>query len=286
MGKKIAVIHDLSGFGKCSLTAAIPVLSVMGVQACPFPTAVLTAQTGYPSYYCEDFTDKMERFRQEWEKMNVTFDGIYTGYVACEQQIDNIFDFIDIFKRDSTFLITDPVMGDHGKVYGMYSDVLLSKMKQLVSKANIVTPNLTELCLLEGENYEDLLEIKDEKSLMKKTEGMARNLLEKGPNAVVVTGIIITHKTEKQAWIFNLCVSDHGTKILSYPYGGESYSGTGDLFASVITGGITRGDTLEESMELAGNFIMKSIQTSSKDPVHYNDGIEFEQHLKILLPNK
>ena len=99
MTKKIAVINDLSGFGRCSLTAAISVLSAMGVQACPLPTAILTAQTGYPSYYCDDYTDKMEYFRIEWEKMGQQFDGIYTGFVAGEKQVRQIFRFLDTFRR-------------------------------------------------------------------------------------------------------------------------------------------------------------------------------------------
>ena len=119
MTKKIAVINDLSGFGRCSLTAAISVLSVMGVQPCPLPTAVLSAQTGYPSYYCDDYTDKMQYFRREWKKMDARFDGIYTGFVASERQIENIFEFLDTFRRKKTFLLVDPVMGDNGKVYTM-----------------------------------------------------------------------------------------------------------------------------------------------------------------------
>lgn len=112
MTKKIAVINDLSGFGRCSLTAAISVLSAMGVQACPLPTAILTAQTGYPSYYCDDYTDKMEYFRIEWEKMGQQFDGIYTGFVAGEKQVRQIFRFLDTFRRPDAFLLVDPVMGD------------------------------------------------------------------------------------------------------------------------------------------------------------------------------
>ena len=114
MTKKIAVINDLSGFGRCSLTAAISVIAAMGVQPCPLPTAVLSAQTGYPSYYCDDYTEKMEYFRSEWKKMGQTFDGIYTGFVASEQQIDQIFHFVETFDTPDTFLLVDPVMGDDG----------------------------------------------------------------------------------------------------------------------------------------------------------------------------
>ena len=127
--KKIAVINDLSGLGRCSLTAAISVLSAMGVQACPLPTAILTAQTEYPSYYCDDYTDKMDIYRLEWLKLNQHFDGIYTGYVASVRQIQQILHFIDTFKEPDTFLLVDPVMGDDGQTYDVYTPELLSQMK-------------------------------------------------------------------------------------------------------------------------------------------------------------
>src|SRR5690606_35810625 len=142
--KKVAVIQDLSSFGKCSLTAAIPVLSVMGVQACPLPTAVLTAQTGYPSYYCEDFTSKMNYFTEEWSKLNVTFDGIHTGFVTGEEQIINIFQFLDRFYTDKTKLLVDPVMGDSGEIYDIFTEELLVLMRELVKRADVITPNITE----------------------------------------------------------------------------------------------------------------------------------------------
>ena len=105
MTKKIAVINDLSGFGKCSLTAAISVIAAMGVQPCPLPTAILSAQTGYPSYFCDDYTDKMDEFRKEWKKMGVSFDGIYTGFMAGGRQIEKVFDFLDDFYTEDTFLL-------------------------------------------------------------------------------------------------------------------------------------------------------------------------------------
>ena len=126
MTKKIAVINDLSGFGKCSLTAAISVIASMGVQPCPLPTAILSAQTGYPSYFCDDYTDKMDEFRKEWKKMGESFDGIYTGFMAGGRQIEKVFDFLDDFYTGDTFLLADPVMGDNGRKYDMFTPELLS----------------------------------------------------------------------------------------------------------------------------------------------------------------
>ena len=115
MSKKIAVINDLSGFGRCSLTAAISVIAAMGVQPCPLPTAILSGQTGYPSYFCDDYTDRMGEIRKEWEKMDVSFDGIYTGFMSESSQIEEVFRFLDSFYKKKTFLLVDPVMGDDGK---------------------------------------------------------------------------------------------------------------------------------------------------------------------------
>ena len=150
MTKKIAVINDLSGFGKCSLTAAISAVAAMGVQPCPLPTAVLSAQTGYSSYYCDDYTDRMGNITEEWRKMDVHFDGIYTGFLSGEHQIRRVLDFIDIFYEDDTFLLVDPVMGDNGSRYPVFTSRMEAEMKALTERADIITPNLTELCLLTG----------------------------------------------------------------------------------------------------------------------------------------
>ena len=176
MTKKIAVINDLSGFGRCSLTAAISVIAAMGVQPCPLPTAVLSAQTGYPSYYCDDYTEKMEYFRSEWEKMGQTFDGIYTGFVASEQQIDQIFHFVETFDTPDTFLLVDPVMGDDGRTYAMFTPELLRKMKKLAMTADIITPNLTELTLLTDASYHELVAISDAESMTKEIVKLAQSL--------------------------------------------------------------------------------------------------------------
>ena len=282
MTKKIAVINDLSGFGRCSLTAAISVIAAMGVQPCPLPTAVLSAQTGYPSYFCDDYTDKMEHFRQEWEKMEVTFDGIYTGFVASEQQIENIFRFLETFRRKKTFLLVDPVMGDNGKVYAMFTDRLLSLMRELVWKADAVTPNLTELCLLTDTDYRMIQSLTDEKHLLTVVEQMAGNLMKKGPKTVVVTGIHFLDEEDGIQKMGNLVVTGNQTSLSAFPYVGGSYSGTGDLFSSIIAAGIARGDKITDSIQLAGDFIERAIVDSVKEKIPRNDGVNYEQFLGML----
>ena len=146
--KKIAVINDLSGLGKCSLTAAIPVISVMGVQACPLPTAVLSNQTGYESYFCEDFTEHMEPYMEQWKKRGFFPDGIYTGFLSDDKQADRILKFMDAFAGKDTLILTDPVMGDDGAVYPIYTEELRSRFCELTRRSYVITPNLTEALLL------------------------------------------------------------------------------------------------------------------------------------------
>lgn len=129
--KKIALINDLSGFGKCSLTAAIPVISILGIQACPLPTAVLSAQTGFSSYYCDDFTDRMNYFTDEWKQMQESFDGIYSGYLGSATQMHNVLYFLENFHTDNTLYLADPVMGDNGQRIRIFTDELLDCMKEL-----------------------------------------------------------------------------------------------------------------------------------------------------------
>lgn len=284
MSKKIAVINDLSGFGHCSLTAAIPVISVMGVQPCPLPTAVLSAQTGYPSYYCDDYTDKMEYFRQEWEKMQVQFDGIYTGFVAGEAQIRHIFRFLDTFYGENTFLLVDPVMGDEGQVYKLFTPRLLQRMKELAMQADVLTPNLTELCLLAGADYGKLGGLKGEKELSEAAGDLAESLMESGPETVVVTGIRFEDAKSGKRMIGNLAVDKSGRRMSAFPYIGGSFSGTGDLFASVIAGGIARGEDIFRIMDLAGNFIERAMKDSMAERADRNDGTNFEKYLGMLLP--
>lgn len=283
MTKKIAVINDLSGIGRCSLTAAISTISVMGVQPCPLPTAILSAQTGYPSYYCDDHTEKMEYFRQEWEKLQVKFDGIYTGFVASEAQIGHIFRFLETFYKEPAFLLVDPVMGDEGKVFKLFTQGLLQRMKELVMRADVVTPNLTELCLLTETDYREIEPLKGKKELLAAVEELAGKLIRSGPHTVIVTGIRFEDAKSKEKMIGNLAVNDSGGKLSAFPYIGGSFSGTGDLFASVIAGGIARGDDIFRLMDLAGEFIEKAMADSVAEQVERNAGTNYEKYLGMLI---
>ena len=283
MTKKIAVINDLSGFGRCSLTAAISVIAAMGVSPCPLPTAILSAQTGYPSYYCDDYTEKMEYFRNEWKKMNVSFDGIYTGFVASEEQIHQIFRFLDTFHKTETFLLVDPVMGDDGITYAMFTPTLLAQMKRLSQEADIITPNLTELCLLTDSDYTELLNTTDCHSMISKIQSLAQIFCENGPEHIIVTGIHFSDENNREH-MGNLYVTKDSCELLSFPYVGGSYSGTGDLFASCLCAGIARGDDIPSIIKKAGKFIELSLKDSVKEHIDRNDGVNYEKYLSLLIP--
>ena len=279
--KKIAVINDLSGFGRCSLTAAISVISAMGVQPCPLPTAILTAQTGYPSYYLDDYTEKMEHFRTEWKKMGQSFDGIYTGFVAGKEQILQILRFIDTFDTPETFLLVDPVMGDDGIKYDMFTPELLTQMKRLAKRGNIITPNLTELCLLTDTDFHHIQEISDTERLMDTVQTLALSFCKEGPEHVIVTGIHFTD-TEGTLQMGNLYVSETQTSLSAFPYIGKSYSGTGDLFASCLAAGIAKKRKISEIIQVTGEFLEASIEDSVRENVPRNDGVNYEKFLWML----
>lgn len=283
MIKRVAVINDLSSLGKCSLTAAIPVLSVMGVQPCPVPTAILTNQTEYNSYYCYDFTDKIDNYIEQWQKLGITFDGIYTGYLNSADQIKKILHFCETFRDEKTLLIVDPVMGDSGFVYDMYTPELGKKMRDLVMSADVITPNLTECCLLTSTDYEELVSHQNEPDYLGRIEKMARPLLDTGIKTIIITGII--HKTEftSESRYYNLVLAENSCEYVSSSIYGGSYSGTGDLLASVVCGGLVKGDSPDVCVLRAVRFLRAALIETVEQGSDRNHGINFEPYLPLLL---
>ncbi len=274
--KRIAVIGDISGFGKCSLTASIPVISSLGVECCPLPTAVLSAQTGYPSYHFVDLTNEFTSYTNEWKKMGYTFDGILTGYIASERQADLILDFIRDFKTESTSLVVDPVMADDGKIYGTYSSALCRKVKEITLLADIITPNLTEACILANENYEEISSQSESANYLNLVAEIGKKLLTKRVKSVIVTGV--RYKGE----IYNILCEENEISLSKSKIFGGSYSGTGDLFASVISAKTVLGVPLKKAINTASFFLEKSIESTYFEGTNRNDGVNFELFLEEL----
>lgn len=283
MIKKVAVINDLSGLGKCSLTAAIPVLSVMGVQACPLPTAILSNQTGYESYYYDDYTKHIDAYTEEWKKRNLTVDGIYTGFLGSELQVEKILHFIDVFRRPETLLLVDPVMGDSGQTYDIYTETFGKQMKKLVKRADVITPNLTELCILTDTDYTTLTDQKASPDYLDTIAETGKRLLDMGIGTIIVTGIIYQSPFDATEKYYNLVIDKEQVTSISSDIHGGSYSGTGDLLASVVCAGMVCGNTATDSVRRAVSFLETALIETAKEQIPRNDGINFEPYLKLLL---
>lgn len=281
--KKVALINDLSGFGKCSLTAAIPVISAIGIQACPLPTAVLSAQTGFPDYYCDDYTDRMDCFIREWKNMKVSFDGISSGFLASPEQISKVAYFLEEFKTKDTMYFLDPVMGDNGHTAKNFSKELLEGMKNLAKSADIITPNLTELCLLTGKSFEDLVSHKEKEDYTERIREVCLDIIRKSDlnPRVVVTGII--RMINEQEYMGNLIVSKNETFFIEKPYIRQSFSGTGDLFAAFVCGLTIKGMEVKDSVQKAVDFLYDAIFEAADQKLDSRHGVPFEKYLSHLL---
>ena len=239
----------------------------MGIHAVPLPTAVLSAQTGFQSFYCDDYTDRMDFFTEEWKKMNVHFDGIHSGYLAGSEQIKKVMHLLDAFQTKDTVYLADPVMGDNGRQFKAFSKELLDGMKQLCARASITTPNLTELCLLTGTDYETLTAFSKDDDYLARILDTAKKLLQTmQPNTCsLVTGII--RQSQEGAFMGNMAVNEDHSFYHETPYIPQSFSGTGDLFAAVICASLVNGLTVEEAAKKATFFLKPAIEDAVAEHV-------------------
>ena len=261
--KRIAVINDISGFGKCSLSAAIPIISSKGIQACPLVTGVFSNQTGYESYKSVDLTESMQGFIDEWKKLGASFDGILTGFIPNSEQGSIISDFINDFKNDNTTVLVDPIMGDDGEIYPCYDEKSINAVISLSKKADIITPNVTELALLcrnkIGRNY-----------TLDEIEEMSASLCNR---YVITTGIDLGDR------IANTVYGEGGFRVVETKKRGQHFSGTGDIFSAFVLSEYLSGADIFTAVKNASSFIEKAIeQTLKHEPEkHYHpDGIDFE----------
>ena len=269
--KKAAVINDFSGFGRCSLAVALPILSTMQIQCCPLPTALFSNHTGFDSFYCMDFTGHMGRYMDEWEKLGLEFEAIETGFLGSVDQVRIVEDFVRRFKTEKTVVVVDPVMGDYGKLYPTYSAQLAQAMSALTKYADIMTPNLTELCVLTQTPYQERFSEKELEELCKK-------LAQQGPKKIVISGLVLDENA------LGNFVYEEGKEsvMLRREKIGPYRSGTGDVFAAVITGCAVRGESFLESVKKASDFITTAIRKTVELDIPTTDGICFEEYLTLL----
>lgn len=272
--KKIAVINDISGFGRCSIAVSLPIISMLKVQCCPLPTSIFSNHTGFPSFFFEDFTKNMEPYMEEWKKLDLQFNGISTGFLGSAEQIRIVQEFISEFKKEDTLVIVDPVMGDYGKTYSTYTEEMCQRMKELACKADILTPNLTEACILTDTPYKD--EWKTAEVI-----ALAEKLSDQGPEKVVITGV------SQKSYICNFCY-EKGTEpsIVKTQKVGTQRSGTGDIFAAIISADAVNGVNFHDSVKRASLFIKKCILRSMELDIPVTDGVCFEEVLHTLNRKK
>ena len=272
---RIAAIHDLSCFGRCSLTIALPVLSAMGCQCCPLPTALLSAHTGFPGNTFLDLTVEMGRIADHWAAMDLQFDAIYSGFLGSADQVDTVARFFDTFKKSDTAVIVDPVMGDHGTAYRTCTPELCRGMRVLAENSDVITPNLTEAALLLDHPYEEI----------QRTDAyeVVRRLSLGGRRSVVLTGY-----SSEPGQTGTLCFDrDSGeSKAVQTPREPQDFSGTGDLFASVLAGGVAKGVPLFQAAQAAADFVRDCIARTLAEGLTEQDGVDFEPLLGQLTSSK
>lgn len=282
---RLAMINDIAGFGRCSTTVSLPVISVMKVQVCPVPTSVLSNHLGFPLCHFDDYTSHMRDYIKVWNELGLTFDGLYCGFLGNEEQIDIVREFVEMF-RPPLFLL-DPVMGDHGRAYSSITETHVQKMKELLPLADIITPNITEACLLTGTPW------KDGEWTMQELSGLCERLAdicqqesvssgEASVGTVSSASIVITGIRQGDSLV-NFLWDDGVYTTVSTPIAGASRPGTGDIFASILAADAVRGETLLSSVQKAANFVGLCITGSEKAGTPVQEGVVFEKYLAALL---
>ncbi len=272
--KRIITVQDISCVGKCSLTVALPVISAMGVEACVLPTAVLSTHTAFKGFTFRDLTADISNITNHWKQEKISFDAIYTGYLGSFEQIEMMHSLIADFGGGNTRVIVDPCMGDNGALYSGFTPDFAKAMAGLCSKADVIVPNLTEASFMLGIPYVEAGYTKEYiEELVQKLAGL-------GSRKVVLKGVSFDDKklgivsydsqTQKISWYFHEKMP-------------QSFHGTGDIFASVLTGALVRGFELQDACRLAADFVVEAIRAtlSHKDYNWY--GVDFESAIPFLV---
>lgn len=273
--KRVAAIHDISGFGKCSLTVALPIISAAGIEVSAIPTAVLSTHTGgIEGFTYRDLTEDMAPFAKHWKSLNLHFNAIYSGFLGSFEQIDIVSNIFDMLKTDDTLIMVDPCMADNGKLYSIYNESMVSGMVKLCRKADIIVPNLTEAAFMLNKPFIEGPYTK------KYIEDTLKELATLGCKKVVITGVYFDDKTLGAASYD--CVKNEITYSFNKIVKG-SFHGTGDVFASALLSGILNGFSLTESTQIAVDFTYNSIHLTELAQTDRRFGVNFEENLPNFI---
>lgn len=272
--KRLVTVQDISCFGKCSLTASIPIIAAFGIEPVALPTAVLSTHTGagFSGFTFKDLTGDMGGIINHWQSLDIDFDAMYSGYLGSVDQLDIVADFFNDFKKEDTLVFVDPVMGDEGKLYHGFDDAFVKKMYSFCSNADIICPNVTEACFLTDTPYREEHDEEYAKEL-------ALKLRDTGAKIIVITGV--THGKKYGALCLDSITGEVHTHFRSKIPG--TYYGTGDIFASVLCSSVTIGKELKESLDMAIDFVHDSIVNTQDEKEKYYYGVKFEQCLGKII---
>jgi len=272
--KKVLAVHDLSCVGRCSLSVILPILSAMGIQVCPLPTAILSTHLGgFSTVSFSDFSSHIASFSAHWQREGISFDSIYSGFLASIEQIEIVSQLIDDFSASRPLVLVDPVMGDEGKLYSVYNEQMQERIKKLVRQANIITPNYTEACFLLGQSYVSPV------SRPELLEPWLIKLSELGPQQIVITGVPLANQQVANLSYDRITGQFHHCTSQLIP---ARYPGTGDIFASVLLGEVLRGTALTDALERAGSFVFSAVARTYAAGVPTREGVLLEPSLKNL----
>lgn len=273
--KRVAAIHDISGFGKCSLTVALPVLSAAGIETCPVPTAVLSTHTGeFTGFTYRDLTADLPAYIHHWQELALRFDAIYSGFLGSKQQIDILRDFCRHFKDDHTLVFVDPVMGDNGKLYSVYTPEICAEMKKLAAEADILVPNMTEAAFLLDIPYQPGPYSKEY------IQAILAKLLTLGPRTAVLTGVWLE---ERHLGAAAMSQGDANVSYAFSPKVSGMFHGTGDVFSSILLAAILNECSLETSIKIAVDLTYDAIMITKEIGTAPREGVAFERILPALI---
>ncbi len=271
--KRVAAIHDISCFGKCSLTVALPMISAMGIETSVIPTAILSTHTGgFSGYTFNDLTNDILPVANHWKKEGIEVDAVYTGYLGSKEQVAIVKEAIDIIKAKDGITVVDPVMADHGKLYGGFPDDFPMEMKKLCAVADIITPNITEATLMLGMEYKEAPHTKEYiEEIIKKLSGFTKA-------KIVLTGVCFDKE--------NIGAATYENGKIQYCFSKKvdaAYHGTGDVFTSTMLGAILNGKALKEATQIACDFTASCIKRTKEKHPNMKYAVNFEAEIPSLI---
>lgn len=271
--KRMITIQDISCVGKCSLTVALPILSAAGVEAAVLPTALLSTHTAFPKFTFTDLTEELPSIAEVFQELNLTFDAVYTGYLGSFAQLEFVEQFLSDRKDSHPTVIIDPVMGDHGKLYSGFTQEFADRMAKLSSHADLLLPNLTEATFMLHEPYPETYDETYIQDILVRLCGL-------GAKAAALTGVSFNETQIGYYYYDSVSKTFHSYTNEKLP---SIYHGTGDVFASCVTGACLRGMSMPDALTLAVDFTLESIRATMNDPNPRTYGVNFEEALPMLI---